>query len=99
MTMASKKKDFNLAAQGMAFIGQDKEQEQPDARENAVDETEGREAKTARRRMNPGKMWRANLLLDADLQEPIMIQALRAGKNVSLFINDILKDYINNTSI
>lgn len=82
--MASKKKDFNIMEQGAAFISHEP---QEDVEEPAI--------KTQRRRVNPGKMWRVNLLLDAELQEPVTIQALREGKNISLLVNDLLKEYIS----
>lgn len=47
-----------------------------------------------RRRNNPGPMWRANLLLRADLQERIVLQALHEGKSVSVFVDDVLTQYL-----
>ena len=92
--MATKKKEYNLLDQGKSFIS-----EFPKAIPIEPEETAEVELKPARRRVNPGKMWRANLLLDADLQEPVMIQALRTGKNVSVFINDILREYIESHKV
>ncbi len=51
--------------------------------------------KTARkRRVNPGEMWRANLLLDADLEEPIFLYAHRQKTSVSALVSDIIREYI-----
>ena len=84
----AKGKDFNLAGQGSSFLPTEERTQE------ILESMSGQELKTQRRRVNPGKMWRVNLLLDADLQEPVTIQALREGKNVSIFVNDLVKAYI-----
>ncbi len=94
--MASKKKEYNVTGQAMSFISQPAEQTETEERtQEIIDSMAGQTLKAQRRRVNPGKMWRVNLLLDANLQEPVMIQALREGKNVSVFVNDIVKAYID----
>lgn len=100
--MASKKKEYNVTGQAMSFISQPQpeapETEPVDTDERTheiIDSMAGQAIKAQRRRVNPGKMWRVNLLLDADLQEKVMIQALREGKNISVFVNEILHNYIN----
>ncbi len=80
--MASKKKELDLG-QSASFLSYDSE--------TAKEETE---VKSKKRRVNPGKMWRVNLLLDADLQESVILQALREQKNISVFVNDVLKSYL-----
>lgn len=98
--MASKKKEYNVTGQAMSFISQPQPEEaQPvetvDQTQEIIESMAGQPIKPQRRRVNPGKMWRVNLLLDADLQEPVMIQALREGKNVSVFVSEILHNYID----
>lgn len=87
--MANKKKDYNVTEQINPFFSQ------PVAEHEAepVPPVEP-EVKSQKRRVNPGKMWRVNLLLDAELQEPVILQALREKKNISVFVNDILKSYL-----
>jgi hypothetical protein len=100
--MANKKKDFNMAGQGLSFISaaHQEEPEQgetlyvPDVEPVSVELETGKAVNKGGRPKSRGEVRRASVFLDADLEVALKIQAAIEHKSVSVLISDVMRQYL-----